>query len=361
MKYIKENEIIIPIAMPKKISKELPVFYNPVMKLNRDLSVALLKALSRKQLQIALPLAGTGVRGARFLKELPISMIKEIQVNDHDAAAVKKIKELLIINKLLASKKIIIHHQDANDFLLASSGFDYIDIDPFGTPNPFLDSAIKRLSRSGILAVTATDTSALAGTYPDACQRKYWAAPLRNYLMHEIGLRILIRKVQLIGSQYGKALAPIFSYTKEHYYRVFFSCVKGKKTVDSFLQQHAYFLFCKQCFGFKVSAYNQDVCCKNKMIFAGPLWIGNLWDSALVKNMELGALEQIKEESLVDVVGFYDIHELVSRYKLEMPKFEEIMNQIRTKGYQAARTHISPYGIRTNASLKEVIKCIKKC
>ncbi|MCU0373510.1 MAG: ATP-binding protein, partial [Ignavibacteria bacterium] len=42
-------------------------------------------------------------------------------------------------------------------------GFDYIDIDPFGSPCPFLDAAIKRLSRGGILAVTATDTSALAG------------------------------------------------------------------------------------------------------------------------------------------------------------------------------------------------------
>ena len=47
------------------------------------------------------------------------------------------------------------------DFLaiLHSKGFDYIDLDPFGSPNIFLDSAVKRLGRNGILAVTATDTA----------------------------------------------------------------------------------------------------------------------------------------------------------------------------------------------------------
>ena len=88
-----------------------------------------------------------------------------------------------------------------------------------------LDSAIKRISRNGILAVTNTDTAALTGTYPKACIRKYWSMPKRDYMMHETGLRILIRKVQLVGMQYEKALYPIFSYFKDHYFRIFFQCV----------------------------------------------------------------------------------------------------------------------------------------
>ena len=101
-----------------------------------------------------------------------------------------------------------VQDKDANMFILESSGFDYIDIDPFGSPNFLLDSSVKRISRGGILAVTATDTSALAGSYPDACRRKYWAEPLRSEMMHEAGLRILIRKGQLIGAQFEKALTP---------------------------------------------------------------------------------------------------------------------------------------------------------
>jgi len=129
----------------------------------------------------------------------------------------------------VGNKKIIIKNQDANLFLLNSTGFDYIDIDPFGTPNPFLDSAVKRISRDGILAVTSTDTAALTGTYPKATLRKYWAYSKKDEMMHETGLRILIRKIQLIAAQYDKALVPIFSYFKDHYYRIFFNSVKGKK------------------------------------------------------------------------------------------------------------------------------------
>ena len=118
--------------------------------------------------------------------------------------------------------------------MLESKGFDYIDIDPFGFPGRFLDAAALRIARKGILAVTATDLGALCGSFPKVCNRKYWAEPKRDYMMHETGLRILIRKIQLIGIQYEKALIPLFSYYKDHYFRIFFRCVKSKKECDKF-------------------------------------------------------------------------------------------------------------------------------
>ncbi|GAG35537.1 unnamed protein product, partial [marine sediment metagenome] len=227
-KQIAEGKALIFAPKEKKVSKKLPVFYNPAMKLNRDISVLLLNSIKNKDMQIALPLAGTGVRGARFLLELNKNKIKNISMNDYNGKASKIIEQNLKLNKIKKTKKISITKKDANLFLLESSGFDYIDIDPFGTPNYFLDSAVKRLAREGILAVTATDTSALAGSFPAACKRKYWAVPIREELKHEIGLRILIRKVQLIGAQFDKALTPIFSYAEQHYMRAFFYCEKGK-------------------------------------------------------------------------------------------------------------------------------------
>src|SRR3989338_11110280 len=198
----------------KIVSKEMQVFYNPVMGINRDISVLLLNSINNNDLQIADPLAASGIRSIRFLKELNKDKISRIYINDFDKNAVKSIKENLILNKIKYknNKKMTIENEDANLFLLKSTGFDYTDVDPFGTPNPFLDAACKRLARDGILAVTATDTSALAGTYPQACIRKYWAAPKKDALMHETGLRILIRKIQLVAAQYDKALTPIFSY-----------------------------------------------------------------------------------------------------------------------------------------------------
>jgi len=355
-KIITEERAKIKVPVVKKISKEMDVFYNPVMKLNRDISVLLLNSVEDSGLRIGLPLAASGVRGVRFLLELGKGKIKEIYFNDHNNNFKKILKENFKLNRIdyktKYNKKINISNEDANLFLLNSTGFDYLDIDPFGTPNPFLDSAVKRIARCGILAVTATDTAALCGAYADACLRKYWAVPLRNELMHETGLRILIRKVQLIGAQYEKALVPIFSYSKEHYMRVFFRCSKGKKKVDEVVKQHGHF--------------------DN----AGPMWLGGLWDYKLgnrmflnykksdVSNIEKDELYKflriIKDESKTDIVGFYDIHALIKRGKIKfIPRKMELINAIKRKGHEAAETHFNPNGVRSDISKDNLLKLIK--
>jgi len=83
-----------------KVSKDLPVFYNPKMELNRSLSILLLNGVEKEQLQIGLPLAGSGVRGLRFIKELDEGKIKHIFLNDHDKDAVQRIKKHFKLNGL---------------------------------------------------------------------------------------------------------------------------------------------------------------------------------------------------------------------------------------------------------------------
>ena len=61
MQIIKEGKAGIKAYRAEKISKEMPVFYNPVMKLNRDISVLLLNSIEKKNMQIALPLAATEI------------------------------------------------------------------------------------------------------------------------------------------------------------------------------------------------------------------------------------------------------------------------------------------------------------
>jgi tRNA (guanine26-N2/guanine27-N2)-dimethyltransferase len=347
-------------ASTGKISKGLNVFYNPVMKLNRDISILLLNSLNKSRLQIADILAGSGIRSIRFVKELKKGKIKFIHANDYSKKAINAIKKNIALNKI---KNIKIHNQDANEFLLKSSGFDYIDVDPFGSPNSFLDASIKRISRDGILAVTATDTSALSGTYELPCLRKYWARPLRNELMHEVGTRILIRKVQLIGSQYEKAMVPIFVHSTNHYIRIYLMCSKSKSVVDNIQKQHLYFLYCHKCMDFKTSHYNKDFCCKEEMNWCGPLWTGKLWDSKLVKKMLKNAdkndkglvkiLTIIEKESKINAICFIDLHKLSKIYKKPIPKYERIIKKIKDRGFKAAQSHFKLTGIRTNMPIKK--------
>ena len=79
-------EATVTISAPKeeKISADLPVFYNPVMKFNRDVSILLLKAIENTGMQICDILAGSGIRSIRFLAELDPKKIKSITINDYD-------------------------------------------------------------------------------------------------------------------------------------------------------------------------------------------------------------------------------------------------------------------------------------
>ncbi len=333
--YITEGKAKIK-SYQGKISKKLPVFYNPVMELNRSISVHILNSIDKNNMQIALPLAASGVRGIRFLKELKKRKIKTLEMNDHSPEAISLIENNLEINNI-KSNKVSLHNKDANIFLLESNGFDYIDIDPFGTPNPFLDSAVKRIARDGILAVTATDTGALAGSFPKACKRKYFAKPLKNELKHEIGLRILIRKIQLMGAQYEKALIPVFSYAKEHYMRVFLKCEKGKKKVDEIIKKHDFY---------------QD---------SGPIWLGQLWDKKLADNIykqeKTDFLKTIRDEAKLDFLGFYDIHNLCKKYKIKQtPRFEDLIKKIKKEGYKVSRTHFKSEGLKTNIPLQKLLQ-----
>ncbi|PIN70065.1 hypothetical protein COV93_03025 [Candidatus Woesearchaeota archaeon CG11_big_fil_rev_8_21_14_0_20_43_8] len=372
--FYKPNAIMIQEGMAKlalskeeKISKKLPVFYNPIMKLNRDISIFLLNALG-EDLSVGDIMAGSGVRAIRFLLEC--ENIASVTANDMSINAIKSIKENCALNGIEViegeyaesnkTKKLLLHNKDARMFLLESGGFGYIDVDPFGSPCQFLPSACERLARGGILAVTATDTSALSGTYLSACRRKYWSNPLRNHLMHEVGLRILIRRCQLSASQYDKALLPIYSFSTDHYMRVFFRCEKGKKKTDDILKEHRYLLYCNKCGHFEISDKNDGECC-SAMQAAGPLWVGQLWDASLAEKMagSGGLMDIIAEEAKVPSIGFFDVHVLSKLMKLgHVKRNDAILSAVKSAGYKVARTHLSQSGYRTDMPLDEFKKIL---
>jgi len=355
---MKEGAIELRVQLRERISKDVPVFYNPAMKLNRDVTIAFLKAQGR-DLACADVLAGSGIRALRIAKECGL----RVHANDASPSAARSIRRHAGLNDV----QVGVSNKGASRFLLESSGFDYIDIDPFGSPNPFLDAAIKRLSRDGFLGVTATDTSALAGSHVRAGVRKYWGRPVRNYMMHETGVRLLIRKIQLIGAQYGKALVPVFCHANQHYYRVYVQCEKGKARVDELFKQHKYVHFC--CFEVAVDASNVRQCpqCKKQMLAAGPVWTGSLWDTSLVKKMRKFALgeaarllDQIGQESRVVTVGFYEYYRMCSFLRRSVPPIDELLDKLRMHGFLAERTHFSKKSIRMTATAQQLLEFLSQ-
>ena len=372
-------KIAVPKYSGKVVSSGMPVFYNPVMKLNRDITILLMAAAANvygiKKWNIADAMAATGIRGLRILLENVGCGVESLKMNDYSSAAVALIKKNLKLNRIITGGKASTSENEANKFLLNNRNFNYIDIDPFGYPGIFLDAAAKKIMHNGILAVTATDTSALAGTAPAACRRKYMAVPMKNSFMHETGIRILIRLVQLFGAVHEKALIPVFSYYKDHYIRAFFLCETGAHRVDKLLDKHREMLYCRNCCE-KMIMENEGVKCSGcgeKLQKAGPVWVGNLFDRALAGKMEEAAnkfmdnktknfLATIAEEAKHETktgAGFYAIGELCEKNKVaRQPKTSDIIKRLRQQGYAASATHCSTTGIKTNATAKQAANAV---
>lgn len=339
---ISEGKAVLEVPDSAPVSRKMPVFYNPVMKHNRDITIAILSCMPDVNMSVCLPLAASGVRGIRILKELDGEKIENVFMNDIRPDAVENMKRNLVQNSIASRCEVSLG--DANLFLRAKRPFDYVDIDPFGTPNPFLDSAVRRLKNNAILAVTATDTASLCGQSINSCIRKYWAVPLHNHMMHEAGIRILIRKVQLVAAQYSLALVPVYSYSKDHYMRVFFRCSRGKQAVDSLLCSHGFFLS------------------------SGPMWLGSLWDSdlaALVAKKSYSfdhnlatMVNIIALESLVSSIGFYDLHDFCSKRKIPAPKTGAVLKAIG-KTCACAKTHFREHSIRSQIPQEELAEIIR--
>ncbi|MEM4161342.1 MAG: methyltransferase, partial [Thermoplasmata archaeon] len=188
-------------------SSKMPVFYNPNMEFARDVTVSLLSAVldKRRKLKVLDGMAATGIRGIRIKKE--VSKRFSVTLNDINPVAVKLIKKNLELNGVEGE----VVCKNLNE-ILASSAYDYIDVDPFGSPVAYLDLAFQSLKRNGVLGVTTTDTAVLCGTAPKVCVRRYLARSRNNYMCHEIGLRIFLGYLARTAAKFDRGVKPLLSF-----------------------------------------------------------------------------------------------------------------------------------------------------
>ncbi|MBC7121489.1 MAG: tRNA (guanine(10)-N(2))-dimethyltransferase, partial [Candidatus Methanosuratus sp.] len=263
-----------------------PVFYNPQMEFSRDIAVAVLSIFAKmkgRSIRACDPLAGIGARGLRYAKE--IQFVEKVVIGDLNAESIP----LIITNarKNGLEDRVEVVNKDANLLLSEHSEpggrFDFIDIDPFGTPIPFIDSSVRALRNGGMLAVTATDTAPLCGVHAKACIRKYSAMPLRNEFCHETGLRILVGSVVREAAKYDFGAFPILSYSVDHYFRSYFRLNLGARRADSALQNVGYLFSCSSCLWRKTAAFDEAMLthceeCGSPIRRSGPIWTGDLSD-----------------------------------------------------------------------------------
>lgn len=377
IKTVKEGLTKIQFPEFDKISSDAPVFYNPHMELNRDISILALQTFQKQEdrdINICDLFGGSGIRGVRYKNE--IDGVGHVFINDISETANEYERHNVELNNL---KDIEIFQHDASMFLRMHRGeFDVIDIDPFGTPSPFLDSAGYCSRRNSLLCVTATDTSALCGTYKEPCIRKYNAKPYKSEYCHETGIRILAGFVALTLAKYSKSIEVKLSHSTEHYMRLYIEVKKGSKKSDECLKNIGYISHCKHCLYREenkgLATSTPDICpeCGEKLIQAGPLWLGEIQNEEFISKM-IAESENKKLNTKEDVLKllescrieaespatFYDVHKICKILKISAPKLDLVFDGIEKEGFEAVKTHFNPLGIKTNAPLKKIKEIIK--
>ncbi|MCL2863132.1 MAG: tRNA (guanine(10)-N(2))-dimethyltransferase [Methanimicrococcus sp.] len=413
------TEVFIPEDNDPDIpSASASVFYNSEMELNRDINTAVTsvyvkklterKGFEKTQITYLDAFAASGIRGLRVAKEVGISAV----LNDWKEEAAALIQKNISHNGL--EETAIVSCRNANA-LLHSQKFAIVDIDPFGTPSPFLDAAAS--SVSFLLGVTATDTAPLCGAHLKSGMRKYSAVPLNNEFHGEMGLRILIGSMARETAKFDKGIRILFSHATRHYVRVYAEILHGAKNTDQTLQNIGFVAWCPVCGHREIknglAVFLDENCpyCRNesggeaerqdderqdderqddeipdserkdfkrkgpkrkdpKRKIAGPLWLGPLKDVSFCEEVmaEADSMTLNKKENMnklisaccaeADIPFFYDQHLLCEKLRISAPPIEPFLEKIREAGYIATRTHFSGTSFKTDAPVGELLKIL---
>jgi tRNA (guanine26-N2/guanine27-N2)-dimethyltransferase len=376
---VKEGQVSVVVPKLAAYVKEpweyapskAPVFYNPIMELNRDLAVLAIQTYQRslgREISVCEPLTGCGIRGIRFAVE--VEGIKKVFINDINPEAAKLALFNVERNELAGSISVI--NEEANLFLSRYAAprkrIDYIDIDPFGSPVPYLDASLRALRNSGLLALTATDMAPLCGVHPNACVRKYGGKPLRTEYCHELAIRLLVGCLTMMAAKHDMGVEVLLSHSTAHYIRVYTVISYGARLADKSVRMMGYVLHCFSCFHRETSMgifspLKRDCAeCGTKLNVAGPLWLGRIADEdfcSLIKGETSG--RGIKQEKRVHKIisliqgeinapaTYYVVDKICDKLNLPVPPLTKVVKGVRKMGFQAILTHFNSRGIRTDA------------
>jgi len=365
----------------KQISASLPVFYNPRMQLNRDISVLFLAGYleSNKIKLMCEPLTGSGVRTLRYLNECT-GDFSAIMFDSNPTAVETATKN---VKRLGFEKRAKVLKGDAKLLLMSESRdvrFDYVDVDPFGTPAPYLNGSIQSINpNGGLLALTATDMPVLCGAYPKVAMRRYGGFSIRAPFVHELAVRLLEAIAFRIAGLNDCSITPVAVLSTDHYVRTWVNIKADRKKSNRQSDNLGVIRYCQGCMKTqtvplqaryeRIDFEHNINDCKGPVREAGPLWIGDLYDSKILKKTRSvfeqedtsiyhkrvpRILEEMNEECSLMEYPYIDLHALCDLHNLTPPKNRDVIKYLRDAGHIVARTHFKSTAIRTDASITDV-------
>lgn len=347
-----------------------PVFYNPKAKFNRDIAVFIAKYLKSEigRLEILEPLAGSGVRSMRYAVEAHADKVVAVDINP---LAIKLIRLNAELNGI--QDKVVVIEDDANTVLhsrkLRGGYYDLVDIDPFGSPMPFVDGAIRSTRRGGIVAFTATDTAPLTGARTRAALRKYGARTFKTPFGKEVAIRVLIAAIMRIAAVREVGLTPLISFFRDYYVRTELRLDRGARVSDEKLEKIGYLAYNDKDYSVKViQGYPAPrECVDSGYSLLGPLWLGKLATPNLRDFIDHAPNAEVKEfitnlliEDEINSPFSYKVERVASILKVHMPSPRLVVIRLRELGYRAVIAHYDKTSVKTDAPRDVVFELIKE-
>ncbi|KAL7613900.1 hypothetical protein Lser_V15G07598 [Lactuca serriola] len=340
-------------------------------------------------------LSATGLRALRYARE--VEGIGQVVALDNDKASVEACRRNIKFNGSVASAKVESNLADARVYMLTHpKEFDMVDLDPYGSPSVFLDSAVQSIADGGMLMCTATDMAVLCGGNGEVCYSKYGSYPLRGKYCHEMALRILLACIESHANRYKRYIVPVLSVQMDFYVRVFVRIYTSAGAMKNTPLKLSYVYQCIGCDSFHLQPVGRTVSkntsvrylpgfgpvvsqecsdCGKKYNMGGPIWSAPIHDQdwvgsilSDVKSMKdrypafdrISAVLTTVSEELPDVPLFLSLHNLGGTLKCTSPSAMVFRSAVINAGYRISGTHVNPLGLKTDAPM-DVIWDIMRC
>lgn len=383
------------------------VFYNPIQQFNRDLSTLAIRAHAamlppkrsadgdtKPSLRILEALSATGLRAIRYALEIP--HVSTVVANDLLQDAVTAIGRNAEFNQASA---VAPQQGDAIAFMgLAPTPFHVVDLDPYGSAAPFLDSAVRAVTNGGLMLVTCTDLAVLAGAgFPEKCHALYGGSTLPKGAVHEGALRLVLGSIAALAARHKKAIEPLFSLLVDFYVRVAVRVVTRPIQVKNLASSSMLVYACSGCgkvtpqpmgratpqpkggskFGWAKSTAPGQFCsvCGFTHHLCGPMWGGPLHDAEFIDRVVAeaeaadpavyGTLDRIKGMLTVakhepETPFYFDPGHVSAVLKSQPVPVVKYVNALGWLGYETSMTHAAGGHIKTTAPWEVVLEVGKQ-
>lgn len=345
-------------------------------------------------------LAASGLRSVRFALEVP--GLRSVTANDFSAQAAALIARNAQHNNV--SHLVEASCMDASLLMYEKKGkrterFDVIDLDPYGSPSPFIDAAVQAVDEGGLLCITCTDMAVMAGNSGETCYSKYGSVSIKSKFCHEMALRIILHSLDQRAGVYQRYIHPLLSVSVDFYIRVFVRVFTGQSKVKNSASKQGLVYNCVGCGSFHLQRMGRRTSngkqmkysaatgppvgpecehCGHRHQLGGPLWAEPIHDLEFVQRVLSsvsmnpsrfgtsrrieGILSMVTEE-LQDVPFYYTVDNLSSIVHCSTPPLLQLRSALLHAGHQVSLSHACKNAIKTDAPPKvlwDIMRCWEK-